>query len=240
MRKTIKKTKRIKTSGRNTLMSKVIMEYLVNISKRRAFWSLNENILKIIDSDNQYAVSIKKIRRICVIALAKDHEETRSIRRIQRRSIRRIEDIVCEYSGRYQAWSLLQETPIRPDLVAYGDHNGSNAKAKRSMEIDADAVDEDNENALEGIDDVSVKGSKGEAEGIRDANFVGANDTYSDCIFLSAKPLAKCVAFPLHDGGKKECNIFYGNESFYTLLRLHQVRYIGANECEGHFSLINE
>ncbi|GKA38064.1 putative reverse transcriptase domain-containing protein [Tanacetum coccineum] len=35
----------------------VIMEYLVNISKRRAFWSLNEDILKINDSDNQYAVS---------------------------------------------------------------------------------------------------------------------------------------------------------------------------------------
>ncbi|GJR82474.1 hypothetical protein Tco_0153259 [Tanacetum coccineum] len=27
-------------------------------------------------------------------------------------SIRRIKDIVCEYSGRYQTWSLLQETPI--------------------------------------------------------------------------------------------------------------------------------
>ncbi|GJR64864.1 hypothetical protein Tco_0010929 [Tanacetum coccineum] len=27
--------------------------------------------------------------------------------------MRRIQDIVCEYSGRYQAWSLLQETPIR-------------------------------------------------------------------------------------------------------------------------------
>ncbi|GJX96108.1 hypothetical protein Tco_0351906 [Tanacetum coccineum] len=27
-------------------------------------------------------------------------------------SIRRIEDIVCEYSGRYQTWSLLQENPI--------------------------------------------------------------------------------------------------------------------------------
>ncbi|GJX53647.1 hypothetical protein Tco_0282016 [Tanacetum coccineum] len=38
----------------------VIMEYLVNISKRRAFWSLNEDILKINDSDNQYAVSIKE------------------------------------------------------------------------------------------------------------------------------------------------------------------------------------
>ncbi|GJT64750.1 hypothetical protein Tco_0494691 [Tanacetum coccineum] len=30
----------------------LIMEYLVNISKRRAFWSLNEDILKINDSDN--------------------------------------------------------------------------------------------------------------------------------------------------------------------------------------------
>ncbi|GJU10739.1 hypothetical protein Tco_1133135 [Tanacetum coccineum] len=27
--------------------------------------------------------------------------------------IRRIKDIVCEYSGRYQTWSLIQETPIR-------------------------------------------------------------------------------------------------------------------------------
>nr|GEU71710.1 hypothetical protein [Tanacetum cinerariifolium] len=33
---------------------------LVNISKRRAFWSLNEDNLKIIDSDYQYAVSIKE------------------------------------------------------------------------------------------------------------------------------------------------------------------------------------
>ncbi|GJR05831.1 putative ribonuclease H-like domain-containing protein [Tanacetum coccineum] len=32
-------------------------------------------------------------------------------------SIRRIEDIVCEYSGRYQAWSLLQETPNTPYLI---------------------------------------------------------------------------------------------------------------------------
>ncbi|GKB54958.1 retrovirus-related pol polyprotein from transposon TNT 1-94 [Tanacetum coccineum] len=38
----------------------VIIEYLVNISKRHAFWSLNEDILKINDSDNQYAVSIKE------------------------------------------------------------------------------------------------------------------------------------------------------------------------------------
>ncbi|GJV64990.1 hypothetical protein Tco_1475818 [Tanacetum coccineum] len=38
----------------------LIMEYLVKLSKRRAFWSLNEDILKIMDSDTQYAVSIKE------------------------------------------------------------------------------------------------------------------------------------------------------------------------------------
>ncbi|GJT84814.1 putative reverse transcriptase domain-containing protein [Tanacetum coccineum] len=40
----------------------VIKEYLVKVNKRRAFWSLNKDILKIYDSDYQYAVSIKKIR----------------------------------------------------------------------------------------------------------------------------------------------------------------------------------
>ncbi|GJZ31061.1 hypothetical protein Tco_0576108 [Tanacetum coccineum] len=43
----------------------------------------------------------------------KTTKETRSIRRIQKRPIRSIGDIVCEYSGRYQMWYLLQETPIR-------------------------------------------------------------------------------------------------------------------------------
>ncbi|GJR78954.1 hypothetical protein Tco_0149739 [Tanacetum coccineum] len=41
-----------------------------------------------------------------------DMMEISSIRRIQRRPIRRIGNIVCENSGRYQAWSLLQETLI--------------------------------------------------------------------------------------------------------------------------------
>ncbi|GJS14818.1 hypothetical protein Tco_0409290 [Tanacetum coccineum] len=38
----------------------VIMEYLVKLSKRHAFWSLNEDVLKIYDSDYLYAVSIKE------------------------------------------------------------------------------------------------------------------------------------------------------------------------------------
>ncbi|GJS91363.1 hypothetical protein Tco_0773999 [Tanacetum coccineum] len=70
------------------------MEYLVKVSKRRAFWSLNEDILKIIDSDNQYAVSIKEDTEYPCLHSPKTTKETRSIRRIQRRPIRCIEDIV--------------------------------------------------------------------------------------------------------------------------------------------------
>ncbi|GKB01158.1 hypothetical protein Tco_0829202 [Tanacetum coccineum] len=46
--------------GEEKLVFKIIMEYLVNISKRRAFWSLNEDILKIYYSDYQYVVPIKE------------------------------------------------------------------------------------------------------------------------------------------------------------------------------------
>ncbi|GJZ42196.1 hypothetical protein Tco_0589082 [Tanacetum coccineum] len=42
----------------------LIMEYLVNISKRRAFWSLNEDILKIYYSDNQYADILIRASRL--------------------------------------------------------------------------------------------------------------------------------------------------------------------------------
>ncbi|GKA58536.1 hypothetical protein Tco_0757724 [Tanacetum coccineum] len=52
----------------------VITEYLVNISKRRAFWSLNEDILKINDSDYQYAVSIKEDTAYPCLNSPKDHK----------------------------------------------------------------------------------------------------------------------------------------------------------------------
>lgn len=130
------------------------------------------------------------------------------------------------------------------DFGAYGDNNGSHAKAKHSMEIDAEADDEDSENVPEGGDDVSgsesaadecsreeheeedgdrddVDGkaeSEGEAEGIEDATSLSLDQ------FLTSKPLAKRVGSPLNDGGKKDCNVFYGNETYYGLFRLHQVR----------------
>ncbi|GKA67871.1 hypothetical protein Tco_0767788 [Tanacetum coccineum] len=72
------------------------------------------HMVKINDSDYQYAVSIKEDTAYPCLHSPKTTKETSSIRRIQRRPIRRIEAIVCEDSGRYQAWSLLQETPNTP------------------------------------------------------------------------------------------------------------------------------
>ncbi|GJW52752.1 disease resistance CC-NBS-LRR class family protein [Tanacetum coccineum] len=101
------------------------MEYLVNIRKRRAFWSLNKDILKIYYFDYQYAVSIKEDTAYPCLHSPKTTKERRSIHRIQKKSIRRIEDIVCEYSGRYQTWSLLQETPIcRIQSLGYAASSG--------------------------------------------------------------------------------------------------------------------
>ncbi|GKA90643.1 putative reverse transcriptase domain-containing protein [Tanacetum coccineum] len=60
--------------------SGVIMEYLVNISKRRAFWSLNKDILKINYSDTQYAVSIKEDTAYPCLHSPNTTKETSSIR----------------------------------------------------------------------------------------------------------------------------------------------------------------
>ncbi|GKG03273.1 hypothetical protein Tco_0310909 [Tanacetum coccineum] len=61
---------------------------LLNISKKRVFWSLNEDILKITILKTNTSYPSRKIRHM--------------------------ESILCEYSGRYQAWSLLQEIPNMP------------------------------------------------------------------------------------------------------------------------------
>ncbi|GJT65603.1 hypothetical protein Tco_1017083 [Tanacetum coccineum] len=52
----------------------------------------------------------RKIQRICAWTSPKTTKKTRSIRRIQKKAIRRIQVIECKDSGRYQTWSLLQET----------------------------------------------------------------------------------------------------------------------------------
>ncbi|GJS29943.1 retrovirus-related pol polyprotein from transposon TNT 1-94 [Tanacetum coccineum] len=49
---------------RSQAQNQIIMEYLVNISKRRAFWSLNKDILKIFIQTTNTPYPSRKIRRI--------------------------------------------------------------------------------------------------------------------------------------------------------------------------------
>ncbi|GJU01075.1 hypothetical protein Tco_1111413 [Tanacetum coccineum] len=67
--------------------------------------------MKKTDSDILYAISIKEDTTYLCQHFAEDHEGTRSNMPYPENSIRRLQDIEGEYSGRYQTLSLLQEIP---------------------------------------------------------------------------------------------------------------------------------
>ncbi|CAK9139177.1 unnamed protein product [Ilex paraguariensis] len=122
-------------------------------------------------------------------------------------------------------------------------------------ENDADAYDEDSENVSEVGEDVSGSESaadecsqeereegedverndhdckaesEGEVEGAANANFVVGDNTslpLSEQFLMTVKPLAKHVASASCDVEKKNSQVFYGNETFYVLFRLHQILY---------------
>ncbi|WVZ22204.1 hypothetical protein V8G54_000748 [Vigna mungo] len=69
--------------------------------------------------------------------------------------------------------------------------------------------------------------SEGEAEGMADANDVEgdcASLPYSERFLVNVKPLAKYVPPTLHEK-ERIGRVFYGNDSFYVLFRLHQTLY---------------
>ncbi|GAV73182.1 PAH domain-containing protein/Sin3_corepress domain-containing protein [Cephalotus follicularis] len=122
-------------------------------------------------------------------------------------------------------------------------------------ENDADADDEDSENASEAGEDASGSESagdecsqeehdeeedverdevdakaesEGEAEGMADAHFVGGDGMsapLSERFLISVKPLAKHVQAALLNEKRNDSRVFYGNDDFYVLFRLHQILY---------------
>lgn len=132
-----------------------------------------------------------------------------------------------------------------------GSHEENCADA--AGENDADADDEDSENVSEAGEDVSGSESaaddcsreeheeeedgehdldgkaesEGEAENTSEAHDTGADGAsvlQSECFLMTCKPLSKHVASPLIGDGKKDRRFFYGNDSYYVLFRLHQVK----------------
>jgi len=128
----------------------------------------------------------------------------------------------------------------------YQETNGDDAGG----ENDADADDEDSDNASEAGDDVSGSESAGdecsredheeeedvdrdeldgkaESEGEAEVHYSGSDGTAipsSESFLSSVKPLAKYVSSVSQDTSKKDSRVFYGNDSFYVLFRLHRVR----------------
>ncbi|GJX19341.1 hypothetical protein Tco_0222018 [Tanacetum coccineum] len=97
--------------------SRIIMEYLVKISKKARILELKRRYLKITVMTTNTPYPSRKIRRICACTSQKTMKETRSIRCIQERPIRRIQAMEIKYSRRYRTWSLLQEIPNTPKLL---------------------------------------------------------------------------------------------------------------------------
>ncbi|XP_022740685.1 paired amphipathic helix protein Sin3-like 2 isoform X3 [Durio zibethinus] len=121
-------------------------------------------------------------------------------------------------------------------------------------ENDADADDEDSENASEAGDDASgsesagdecfreeheeeeevdrdeVDGkaeSEGEAEGMADTHVGGdgTSSSFSERFLFTVKPLAKHVPAVLPEEDRNSSWVFYANDDFYVLFRLHQILY---------------
>ncbi|KAK6155145.1 hypothetical protein DH2020_009393 [Rehmannia glutinosa] len=129
-------------------------------------------------------------------------------------------------------------------------------------EISVDADDEDSENISEAGEDASGSESaadecsreepeeeedvehddldgkaesEGEAENTSEAHYHGGDSALvppSERFLLTCKPLSKHVASPLVGDEKKDRRVFYGNDTFYVLFRLHQLQTVSSDEVD--------
>ncbi|XP_072965914.1 paired amphipathic helix protein Sin3-like 4 [Typha angustifolia] len=87
---------------------------------------------------------------------------------------------------------------------------------------------EDHEEEEDHDDQDAKAESEGEAEGMADAHDADGEITslpFSERFLHTVKPLVKHVPAALHEKEDKCSRIFYGNDSFYVLFRLHQTLY---------------
>ncbi|XP_010692047.2 paired amphipathic helix protein Sin3-like 2 isoform X2 [Beta vulgaris subsp. vulgaris] len=155
------------------------------------------------------------------------------------------EDNTAAYDAAMQAGPKVKHSTEKQH---YRDGNGEDA----GIENDADADDEDSENASEAGDDMSGSESPGdecsreeheeeeedvehdeiegkaESEGEVEVHCSGGDastSSLSERFLLSVKPLAKYASLVSQDISKKDSRVFYGNDNFYVLLRLHRILY---------------
>ncbi|XP_060214426.1 paired amphipathic helix protein Sin3-like 4 isoform X1 [Lycium barbarum] len=143
-----------------------------------------------------------------------------------------------------------------------GGHTGCENDADDEGEASAQGTSEDSENASENCDvsgSESANGegsheeheedgdndendnkaeSEGEVEGtadVHDAEGDSAVMPFSERLLHTSRPLTKQVPSIFHDR-EKESRIFFGNDSFYVLFRLHQTLYERLQKAKLHSS----
>lgn len=102
------------------------------------------------------------------------------------------------------------------------DNSGSESAADECSREEHEEEDDVDHDELDG----KVE-SEGEVEGTSEANFIGGDGSVlqmSERFLLTSKPLAKHMVSPQCGGVKNGMQVFYGNDDFYVLFRLHQVR----------------
>lgn len=113
----------------------------------------------------------------------------------------------------------------------------NDAEVDEEGEVSAQRSDDDSENASENGENSGIESGDGkhcsrehkaesedEAEGISDSHDVeGTSKRFAELFLHTVKPLVKHVP-PALCSEPKDSRIFYGNDSFYILLRLHQVK----------------
>ncbi|KAM7250897.1 hypothetical protein ACFE04_022780 [Oxalis oulophora] len=94
---------------------------------------------------------------------------------------------------------------------------------------------EKEENNADDCQDIAQNSSEGSENDSEISNISGTDADveessqeelrFSDCSLQTVKPLAKLVPPTLHDQKEEDSLIFYGNDSFYVLFRLHHTLY---------------
>ncbi|XP_069149570.1 paired amphipathic helix protein Sin3-like 2 isoform X4 [Solanum lycopersicum] len=103
------------------------------------------------------------------------------------------------------------------------DNSGSESAADECSREEHEEEDDVDHDELDG----KVE-SEGEVEGTSEANFIGGDGSVlqmSERFLLTSKPLAKHMVSPQCGGVKNGMQVFYGNDDFYVLFRLHQILY---------------
>ncbi|KAJ7953703.1 Paired amphipathic helix protein Sin3-like [Quillaja saponaria] len=118
-----------------------------------------------------------------------------------------------------------EESPQRSSEDSENASENGNVSASESA--DGECSREEHEEDGDHDEHDNKAESEGEAEGMADAHDVEGDGTslpFSDRFLLTVKPLAKHCPTVLREKGK-DSRVFYGNDSFYVLFRLHQTLY---------------